>query len=359
MQERASPTNASSDQALILVEARTLALVQASRRVREELGYSSSELGGMSLTDIVLYPPPAELRRALSPLEEAVGAEISVAVRLRGRREASVAGELLLIPFTLGEVPLLAAVIRFATARADSADGPALEPGNANFVDFTARLGHDFNNLLSTVIGSLGLIREDSGDGRNDETRQLSEDALSASRECADLVDGLMAAAGNQLLRPQHVALNDVIRRLTQLLTQTLPGNIDLQVSLDPGIPDLNVDPDRLEAAIIGLVVNAREAMPAGGELLISSHLGESPDAGPGADRRCVQVTVSDTGPGIPANLVDRVLEPLFTTKTSGTGRGLGLSIVNGFVQQSRGALGMESTPGRGTRITLSFPPAE
>jgi len=358
MQERASPTDTSSDQALVVADARTLMLLQTSRAVREALGYSPSELGGMLLTDIVAYPPPEELRRLLNPADEGSASELTLAARLRGKHEARVTAELVLIPFSAGETALLAAVIRFATTPATAGDAASLEPGNANFVDFTARLGHDFNNLLSTVIGSLGLIREDSGRDRDDETRQLAEDALSAGRECADLVDRLMAAAGNQLLRPRPVALNDVIGRVTQLLAQTLPASIDLEVSLTPGIPDVEVDPDRLEAAIIGLVVNAREAMPTGGELLITSQLGESEDAGPAAHGRRVQVTVCDSGPGIPEELADRVLEPLFTTKTSGTGRGLGLSIVNGFVRQSRGTMTMESTPGRGTRVTLTFPPA-
>ena len=103
MQERASPTDTSSGQALVLAEAHTLALVQTSLRVREVLGYTASELHGMCLTDMVLYPPPEELRRHLSSLDETVGTELTLAVRLRGKRQASIAGELLLIPFSTGE----------------------------------------------------------------------------------------------------------------------------------------------------------------------------------------------------------------------------------------------------------------
>ncbi len=107
---------------------------------------------------------------------------------------------------------------------------PPLGPGNGAFVDFTGRLGHDLNNLLSTVIGSLGLLREESISNEDRAGQQLAEDALSASRDCADLVDRLMAAAGKRLLRPQRVAVNDILHRLTPLLTQTLPDNIDLQM---------------------------------------------------------------------------------------------------------------------------------
>ncbi len=245
-----------------------------------------------------------------------------------------------------------------ATATGSS---PLLEPGNATFVDFASRLGHDLNNLLSTVIGSLGLIREENIAGEDHEGHQLVDDALSASRDCADIVDRLMAAAGKQLLHPQRVAANSVLRRLTPLLTQTLPDNIDLQVTLDPELPDLDVDPDRLEAAIIDLVVNAREAMPSGGELIISSGVGKASDPGVAleSDRLYVQIVVSDVGGGIPEELRDRVLEPLFTTKPSPAGRGMGLSMVNGFVYQSHGVLSIDSEPGRGTRVTLHFPPAD
>lgn len=245
----------------------------------------------------------------------------------------------------------------------DTATGnlPPLDPGNATFVDFAGRLGHDLNNLLSTVIGSLGLIREENIANEDQEGQQLVDDALSASRDCADLVDQLMIAAGKQLLRPQRVAVNSILRRLTPLLTQTLPDNIDLQVSLAPGLPDLDVDPDRLEAAIIDLVVNAREAMPSGGELVISSGAGKASGTRLAleSDRLYVQISVSDVGSGIPEELRDRVLEPLFTSKPSSAGRGMGLSMVNGFVYQSHGALSIDSEPGRGTRVTLHFPPAD
>lgn len=245
----------------------------------------------------------------------------------------------------------------------DTATGnlPALDPGNATFVDFAGRLGHDLNNLLSTVIGSLGLIREENIAHDDQEGQQLVDDALSASRDCADLVDRLMAAAGKRHLRPQRVAVNDILRRLTPLLTQTLPENIHLRVSLATGLPDLNVDVDRLEAAIIDLVVNAREAMPCGGELVISSGAGVAPGAelAPESGRTHVQITVSDVGSGIPEDLRDRVLEPLFTSKPGSLGRGMGLSMANGFAYQSHGALSIDSGPGCGTRVTLHFPSAD
>jgi signal transduction histidine kinase len=359
MQERISATE--TDQALVLIEPGTSAILQASRRARDVLGYSDAEIRAMSFADIFMHPSGGDLEGLLTTLAGGSGTETARAALLRTRSGRAIAAEFLLVRLETRDSPLLAAILHFAGLPVGSMGGPRLEPGNATFVDFASRLGHDLNNLLSTVIGSLGLIREDGLGSLGDETHQLVDDALSASRECADLLDRLMAAAGKQLLRPQRVAANSIIERLTPLLAQTLPDDIDLQVSLNPELPDVDVDPDRLEAAIIGLVVNAREAMPSGGELSISSDVGKPSGAGSmlESDRHYVQITVSDAGPGIPEDLLDRVLEPLFTTKSSGTGRGLGLSIINGFVQQSHGALSLDSASERGTRVTLNFPPAE
>ncbi len=364
MQEPPFPTGTATDQAVILLNPETLAIAQASRCAQDKLGYSNDQFCEMSLTDIVSHPPPEQLRSLLLPVENGGGGEIALGAWLRENSGRTIPAELLLVRLVSPERAPLAAVLYFGgaqAARTVRGDAPGLEPGNATFVDFAGRLGHDLNNLLSTVIGGLGLIREDCLKGPGNEGRQLVDDALSASRECADLVDGLMASAGKQFLHPQRMAVNCILRRLTTLLTQTLPDNIDLRVSLDPELPDLNVDPGRLEAAIIDLVVNAREAMPSGGELVISSGFGKASGVRPvlESDRHYVQITVSDAGSGIPENLRDRVLEPLFTTKSGGTGRGLGLSMANGFVQQSRGALSVDSEPGRGTRVTLHFPPAD
>lgn len=362
MQEPVSSTHGATGQALIFLDPETFALVHTSQRLHEVLGLSASRLGEMTLADLVSHPPPEELRELLRRARNGGEEEIALDARLRGSGGRIFPVEILLMRAGGGETPPLAAMLRFSDAPNEPGHAPRLEPGDATFVDFAARLGHDLNNLLSTVIGSLGLIQEEGLADSDHEGRQLADDALSASRECADLVDRLMTAAGKQLLRPQRIAVNSIIHRLVPLLEQTLPDNIDLQVSLDPGLPELNVDPDRLEAAILDLVVNAREAMPLGGPLSIATGVGKVSDSSRpamAADRQFVQIRVSDAGSGIPHELRDRVLEPLFTTKSSGTGRGLGLSMVNGFVQQSLGALSVDSKPGRGTRVTLSFPPAD
>ena len=359
MQEKSSPIGTTTDQVLIFLDPGTLALMQAGGCAQELLGYSNDQLCQMSLTDMVVQPPPEELRERLRCLPDGA-AELTLSVLVRHESGLTIPAELLLARLASPEKLPLTAIVRVGGGQTGCGHAPRLDPGDAKFVDFASRLGHDVNNLLSTVIGSLALIREDLIEDSDDDGRQLVDDALSAGRECADLVNRLMAAAGKQLLRPQRVTVNSVVSSLEPLLTQTLPDNIDLRVSLGPEVPDLEVDPDRLEAAILDLVVNAREAMPDGGELVISSNLGKALGARPvlPADRDYVQITVSDAGEGIPEQLRDRVLEPLFTTKSGGSGRGLGLSMVNGFVQQSHGALRLDSNSKKGTRVTMIFPPA-
>jgi len=353
MQEPASSIRTDTDPALILVDPTTFTLVQASRRVREKLGITSDRLREMTLADLVSQPPPAQLQSLLHPATGDGDVEVAVHAKLRASDGRMIPAELLTLRQSDGEARLLVVVVYFRAGQGGPDASPRLAPGDDAFVEFAGRLGHDLNNLLSTVIGSLGLIREDGLAQSDHEGRQFADDALSASRECADLVDRLMTAAGKQLLKPQRVDVNSIIERLVPILKQTLPTSIDMQVSLEPGLPDLEVDPDRLEAAILDLVVNAREAMPRGGKLVIRSHLATA------TDQRQVQICVIDAGAGIPDELRNRVLEPLFTTKSSGTGRGLGLSMVNGFVRQSHGILNVDSQPDQGTRVTLSFPPAE
>jgi len=351
MQERTSP-NLDTEQVLLLVEPGTLEIVHASHGACRVLGVNSDPLGEMSLREILLHPPPGELDRLLGSAcsKDGVDATVNALLAIAGGRTAPV--ELTLMPLASGGRALIAVTLESSGVRTSASDTVKLDGDNAVFADFAGRLGHDLNNLLSTIIGSLGLLREDDAAQDASERHQIVDDALSASRECADLLDRLLAAAGKQILRPQRMDVNDVIQRIAPLLKSTLPENIELEVSLEPGLPEVQLDPDRLEAAIICLVVNAREAMSTGGGLSISS--GVDHDSDPPE----VRISVLDRGPGIPEHLRAKVLEPLFTTKPGGTGRGLGLNIVNGFVQQSNGIMNIECTEGQSTRVTLSFPAA-
>ena len=353
MQERASPSVVDTEPVILIVDPETLAIVNASHGARRALGFDVDGRDDSSLRDIVVHPPGDELDRHIAAACAEGGVDVTLGALLGISSGRTAPVELTLSALESRERRLLAVTFQSTGRLGDVPSAARLDAGNAVFAEFVGRLGHDVNNLLSTIIGSLGLLREDDAASDSDERRQLVDDALSASRECADLLERILAAAGKQIVRPQRMDVNDVVRRITPLLKSILPGNIELEESLEPGLPQVELDPDRLEAAIICLVANAREAMSKGGRLSISSSIDEhsTPPA--------VRVSVSDEGPGIPENLHARILEPLFSTKPSGTGRGLGLNIVSAFVQRSNGVMDIDSTQHRGTRVTLSFPAAE
>jgi PAS domain S-box-containing protein len=225
---------------------------------------------------------------------------------------------------------------------------------------FTGGIAHDFNNLLLVISGNLELL-----EGRLDgeEARALLKEAQDAAGLGARLTDQLLTFARQRQLDPQVVRLNDLIVGTAELLRRTLGEHISLSTSLAPDLWETRADPGQFQSAIVNLAVNARDAMPKGGKLIVetrnatidASHVGLDPDR-LGGDY--VQLSVSDTGTGIPPEVRDRVFEPFFTTKEKGRGTGLGLAMVYGFVKQSGGHATIYSEAGHGTTINLYLPRA-
>ena len=224
----------------------------------------------------------------------------------------------------------------------------------------TGGIAHDFNNLLAIIVGNLQLL-ERSAQSQNTLT-PLIADALWAARRGAGLTHRLLAFARLQPLKPAEINLNDTVRGLTQLLRRTLGAGIDVVEELEPDIPSIVADAGELERTLVNLAINARDAMPEGGRLTVQTGqaiLDEDyvilyPDVIPGT---YVVLSVSDTGTGIPSDILGRIFEPFFTTKKAGEGSGLGLSMVYGFVKQSGGHISASSEVGSGTTFKLFFPP--
>jgi PAS domain S-box-containing protein len=225
----------------------------------------------------------------------------------------------------------------------------------------TGGMAHDFNNLLTVVIGNLDLLQDAVRD--QPVARELAELALSASLRGAELTRALLAFARQQTLAPRTVELNGLVVGTTALLKRTLGERIEIRSRLAPDLWPAVADAAQLESALANLAINARDAMPEGGVLRIETanarldqHYAEqNPEVVPGD---YVALAVSDTGGGIPPELLDRVIEPFFTTKQPGKGSGLGLSMVYGFAKQSRGHLKIYSEPGQGTTVRLYLPRA-
>lgn len=223
----------------------------------------------------------------------------------------------------------------------------------------TGGLAHDFNNLLGVILGNLQLIERSVQDSEKSKTRIKA--ALKAVEKGAELTRRLLAFARRQKLDAETIEPNPLIENLSDLLKHTLGEKIALECRLAENIPSIRTDPHQLEAAILNLAVNARDAMPDGGNLTIESdviHLDEDHAA-----RDCevtagnyVVLAVTDTGVGIPADRIDEVFEPFFTTKEVGQGSGLGLSMVYGFIKQSGGHVRIYSEVGRGTTVRMYVP---
>ena len=220
-------------------------------------------------------------------------------------------------------------------------------------------LAHDFNNLLTVIVGGLASL-EDRIDAEL--VREFIAPARRASSRGADITRRLLAFARQQSLEPLAVDVPGLIAGTAQLLRRSFASTIAIDCTADgDGWPAL-ADPAQLENAIVNLALNARDAMPDGGVLTLSTtytHLVDGDASGPVPPGDYVEIRVSDTGTGIPPAVRDRVLEPFFTTKPFGAGSGLGLSMVFGFARQSGGDLRIDSTVGRGTCVTLLLPRAE
>ncbi len=220
----------------------------------------------------------------------------------------------------------------------------------------TGGLAHDFNNLLTVIVGGVEGIRRASGDP--DRTRRYADLALEAAQRGAKLTQQLLAFSRRQALQPKVLDVNALLADFQPLMARAAGEAVELAVVPAAAPAYARLDPPQFEAAILNLVVNARDAMPAGGRISVEV---ERVDLGPGNVAKAepgpyVVVIVTDTGAGMPPEVLERVFEPFFTTKEVGKGTGLGLSQVYGFVRQSGGQVRLDSVVDRGTRVRLYLP---
>jgi PAS domain S-box-containing protein len=219
----------------------------------------------------------------------------------------------------------------------------------------TGGIAHDFNNMLTVVIGNLdSMARALKGTGRNFDRAQM---ALTGALSCAELTRRMLAFARRQPLQPKPVHLGQMSLSIVKLLSRTLGERIAIDVRVEDELWRVLADPAQVESSLINLAVNARDAMTEGGSLAIDARNVRiaAPD-GELSTGEFVRLSVTDTGTGMPTDVLQRALEPFFTTKKMGHGTGLGLSMVYGFVKQSGGHMHIDSTVGRGTSVMLYLP---
>ena len=220
----------------------------------------------------------------------------------------------------------------------------------------TGGIAHDFNNLLTVVVGGLDIISKRATDAK---LKRYADNALAAAERGARLTGQLLAFSRVQRLevRPTYVA--PLIQNMRALLRNVLGPGITKRFELDEAMMPVMADPTQLEVGILNLAINARDAMPKGGVLTFATRAVQVRGDPELEDGDYVELTISDTGVGMPPEVAERAFEPFFTTKEVGKGTGLGLSMVYGMARQSGGAARIESRPGKGTTVKLFFRKAE
>jgi PAS domain S-box-containing protein len=223
----------------------------------------------------------------------------------------------------------------------------------------TGGMAHDFNNLLMAILGSLELAKKRLPD--DPKLERLIVNAIQAGRRGASLTSRMLAFARRQTLEPHPIDLQDLVRNMVELLESTLGPTVQIETRFPLSMPAVLVDANQLEMALLNLCMNARDAMPDGGPIIISAR--ENP-VGPGHETqlpegRYISLVVQDRGAGMEPEVLARATEPFFTTKGVGKGTGLGLSMVHGVAEQSNGRFVLRSAKGTGTTAEIWLPAAE
>jgi two-component system, cell cycle sensor histidine kinase and response regulator CckA len=220
-------------------------------------------------------------------------------------------------------------------------------------------IAHDFNNLLTAISCNVELLLDalEPDDERREDVLQIRE----ASARAAALTRQLLAYSRRQVLQPAPLDLNATVGNMERLLRRVLSAEVHLATTLEPSLPTVYADSGQMEQVVMNLVLNARDAMPAGGPILISTqqetlHVARAHRFGILAPGEYVALAVQDAGVGIEEEVLERLFEPFFTTKGQGKGTGLGLATVHGIVSQSEGQITVESTRGQGSRFTVYLP---
>jgi PAS domain S-box-containing protein len=331
-------------------------------------GYAVTEVLGCNVS--ILMPEPYRSghdRYIAAYLETGMARIIGSGREVVGRRKD---GSTFPMDLAVGELPhggnqAFVGIIRDLTERRE-ADKQRDQLRQAQKMEavgqLTGGLAHDFNNLLAIIIGNLDLLREIRQDDLV--TEELVRDALESALRGADLTRRLLAFARRQPLQPERADINEVIGGIVKLLTRTLGENIAIELALSPAVWPVQIDRAQFEAVITNLATNARDAMPRGGTLMVATRNGQLDAAYAAAHGEVsagdyVVIEVSDSGGGMPAEIVARIFEPFFTTKGQGKGTGLGLSMVFGFMKQSGGHITVHSEPHKGTMFRLFLPRLE
>src|SRR5437868_574788 len=338
-------------------------VVLVNSAAEELLGYNRNEMIGKTTTDLfpeqdaktILHHDKQTLLMGRSVEDEYALTTRKLGVRRLRMKEFPLLEE-------QGKTKYIVALAEDVTVQRETEDQLFQAQKMEAIGHLTGGLAHDFNNLLAVIIGNLDVMTELGSS--TPEQEELSTAALEAALSGAELTRRLLAFARRQPLQPEEVDTNALVSGITKLLGRTLGQDVKITLDLDPATKPISVDRVQLETAITNLANNARDAMPAGGQLIIATRNGHldqdyiekhsEVDAG-----EYVVIEISDTGLGMAPEVAERIFEPFYTTKGVGKGTGLGLSMVFGFLKQSAGHITVYSEPGLGTTFRLYLQPSQ
>lgn len=344
---------------IYVFDAQSLLFVQVNFGARQNMGYTNSEFRRMTPVDIKPDYDVEQFRALLKPLNDG-SVELMVFKTVHQRRDGTTYPvEVHLQLMADEDPPLFLAVIQDISDIEKHEEQLRQSQKMEAIGQLTGGIAHDFNNLLTIIIGNnellAALLEGDEG------KLELLDEATSAAEHGAQLTRQLLAFARQQPLDPHVVDLNQIIDEMVDMLRRTLGENILLSTIIERDLKQTLVDPVQTHNALLNLAINARDAMPDGGDLIIETS-NVVLDADAAQERQdalagnYVRVSVRDTGTGMSDEVRNRVLEPFFTTKGLGKGTGLGLSMVHGFAKQSGGFLEIYSEEGYGTAISFYLP---
>lgn len=349
-----------SPDAIITIDAR--GIIQSFSNAAEKLfGYEAGEVIGRNVS--ILMPSPHRenhddyLRRYLQTGEKRI---IGIGRQVEARRKdgSTFPMQLAVGEVKLGEARLFSGFITDLSARVKMEEELRHAQKMEAIGQLTGGVAHDFNNLLTVISGNLEMLERRL---RGNEDREILKEAQEATQLGAELSKRLLAFGRRQSLLPKAVNLNSLVSGMTELLRRSLGETIAIETRLAVGLPTIMVDPGQIENTLLNLAVNARDAMPKGGRLIIETARAEiDPDYATAyadvAPGRYVTLSVTDTGTGMTPEVRERAFEPFYTTKGAGAGTGLGLSMVYGFVKQSGGHVQLYSELGHGTTVRVYLP---
>jgi PAS domain S-box-containing protein len=341
------------------IDGRVLLVNPTANRV---FGYKSEELVGQNAK--VLYEDPADYVKVGNVFADLASDDKEspspLSVRFRRKNSEAFPGQLVraFIKNSHGTIGGILSLIRDVT-RELKQDEARLKTQRLEAIgQLTGGVAHDFNNLLTIITGNLELLEDYVTDPRGANNLKRAQGAAEAGSR---LTSRLLTFARRSRLESEVINLNEQVRAMLELLTRTLGDNIQLSTRLAYDLWKTKTDQSEIEGAILNLAINARDAMPKGGKLIIeTSNVVLDADTpfsdGTSAPGDYVRMSVSDTGAGMSPEVLSRAFEPFFTTKPFGRGTGLGLSTIYGFVKQSNGNVLIYSEPGHGTTVHIYLP---